>query len=332
MPTVLARTIDNNYIYAQRADQDENGNNIALTYATKSEVPSVDQVYSASSSNAQSGVAVASAIAASTPAPYTAGDGIDISNNVVSVSYDSNTLDIQSSGSSTVTESYNSTQFDISYRKYIALSGTVGSAFGGVPGTGIETVTLTIPADVVYFDGTISNPVTLAIGTGTVYPSVLAYLTAGNLSTTYDDKDDRTYVNAQTLTVHVPATDTNYWSNNSQIAQQASQNMTFMCGSGMSGQVANYNTTILENSPITISYQAVASLDLTVKNPLPASALADAGKVLQVNASGNAEWATAASVTVDQTYNAASSNAQSGTAVAGALAGLSIPVIGTVEV
>ena len=331
MPTVLARTIDNNYIYAQRADQDENGNNIALTYATKSEVPEVDITYDARSPHAQSGYAVAEAIAAATPAPYTAGDAIDISNNVVSVSYDSNTLDLQSSGSSAVTESYSTVQMDDSFRQYITLTGAVGSAFGGVSGTSISTVTLTIPADVVYFSGEMSNTVTLAITSGTaIYASAVASFKLGNLSTTYDDKDDRTYVNAQTLTVNVPATDSNYWNDTDFVTPQENQHMTFVCGSGMPGKVASYNTTLLAKTPITIS--SAGASGLAVKNPLPTSALADAGKVLQVNASGNAEWAPAATVTVDQTYNAASTNAQSGTAVAGALAGLSIPVIGTVEV
>ena len=40
--------------------------------------------------------------------------------------------------------------------------------------------------------------------------------------------------------------------------------------------------------------------ELTVKNPLPASAQADSGKVLKVNASGNAEWGTDS----DTTYTA----------------------------
>ena len=57
---------------------------------------------------------------------------------------------------------------------------------------------------------------------------------------------------------------------------------------------------------------------------VPASTSADATKVLTVNAQGTAEWATASgggSITVDQVYDATSANAQSGTAVAGAVSG-----------
>lgn len=57
-------------------------------------------------------------------------------------------------------------------------------------------------------------------------------------------------------------------------------------------------------------------------NQVPASAQADASKVLTVDASGVPGWATAQGGTVDQTYNASSTNAQSGTAVAGALANI----------
>lgn len=65
---------------------------------------------------------------------------------------------------------------------------------------------------------------------------------------------------------------------------------------------------------------AIRGGGVAVTNPVPASTSADANKVLTVNGSGNAAWATPATVTVDQTYNASSTNAQSGTAVAGAIA------------
>lgn len=53
---------------------------------------------------------------------------------------------------------------------------------------------------------------------------------------------------------------------------------------------------------------------------VPAHSSSDSGKVLGVNSSGNTEWVAGGGGTVDQTYNASSTNAQSGTAVAGAIA------------
>ena len=57
---------------------------------------------------------------------------------------------------------------------------------------------------------------------------------------------------------------------------------------------------------------------------VPASTSADEDKVLSVNSSGTPVWSTPATVTVDQNYNASSTNAQSGTAVAQALATISV--------
>lgn len=70
----------------------------------------------------------------------------------------------------------------------------------------------------------------------------------------------------------------------------------------------------------TLNYQAATLGAIAVSNPLPASTVSDATKVLTVNSSGAAVWATPTTVTVDQSYSASSTNAQSGTAVAGALA------------
>lgn len=102
MPTTFANTIDGNEILAKRSQCDYAGNDIATTYATKSEIPSVpvtdvevdgvsvvssgvasiamptvDQTYNASSTNAQSGTAVAGAIAGidEVPAVTSSDDG-----------------------------------------------------------------------------------------------------------------------------------------------------------------------------------------------------------------------------------------------------------------
>ena len=57
---------------------------------------------------------------------------------------------------------------------------------------------------------------------------------------------------------------------------------------------------------------------------VPASTSSDEGEVLTVNSSGTPVWSTPVIVTVDQSYNASSTNAQSGTAVAQALATISV--------
>ena len=52
MSTTFARTIDSNYIYAKRSDADAAGNDIATTYATKSEVGAIDAVPEVTSTEA----------------------------------------------------------------------------------------------------------------------------------------------------------------------------------------------------------------------------------------------------------------------------------------
>ena len=112
MPETLVNQIDNKNIYASRAVADQDGTNIKTSYALKSEIPTVpplkglvagtnvsitetaqgieiaagvvDQTYDALSQNAQSGVAVASAVSGKQDT-LTAGNGIAITNNVISI-------------------------------------------------------------------------------------------------------------------------------------------------------------------------------------------------------------------------------------------------------
>ena len=122
MPTTFANTINSNPIYADRAEKDAAGNTISTTYATKAELPTVpvtdvevdgasvvnqgvaeitmptvDQTYDSASSNAQSGVAMAGALA-SKQDTISAGNGIDITNNVVSADLDGTSLTNSANG------------------------------------------------------------------------------------------------------------------------------------------------------------------------------------------------------------------------------------------
>lgn len=67
MSQTFANTIDGNDIYAKRAECDAAGNTLSTTYATKGELPTVDQTYDGTSTNPQSGTAVAGALASYTP-------------------------------------------------------------------------------------------------------------------------------------------------------------------------------------------------------------------------------------------------------------------------
>ena len=97
MSETLVNTIDGDKLYAERAVKDASGNSISATYATKSEIPVVDQTYDATSTNAQSGVAVAEALS-NVPSSLSAGDGIDITSDVVSAKVDGSTISFNASG------------------------------------------------------------------------------------------------------------------------------------------------------------------------------------------------------------------------------------------
>ena len=97
MSETLVNTIDGDKLYAERAVKDASGNSISETYATKSEIPVVDQSYDATSTNAQSGVAVAEALS-NVPSSLSAGDGIDITSDVVSAKVDGSTITYNANG------------------------------------------------------------------------------------------------------------------------------------------------------------------------------------------------------------------------------------------
>ena len=84
-------------IYAERASHDQNGVEFTTGYALKSELPTIDQHYNASSTNAQSGVAVAEALS-NVPSPLSAGNGIDIYNNVISAKADGSSITYNANG------------------------------------------------------------------------------------------------------------------------------------------------------------------------------------------------------------------------------------------
>ena len=85
-------------IPAAQINADWNANTGVAEILNKPTIPSVDQTYNASSTNAQSGTAVAQAIASIPSASYTAGNGIDITGNAISAKVDGTTITTNASG------------------------------------------------------------------------------------------------------------------------------------------------------------------------------------------------------------------------------------------
>lgn len=246
------------------------GSGISLTESsgTLTIAASADQTYDATSTNAQSGTAVAEAIAAIPSSSYTAGDAIDITNNEISVDYDMNTLDV---AAQTVTDSV-----------------TTGDDIFGLPSSIQSFITQNTPVQVtVHIPGNMlgaggRTDFRFALLSSTDYPWKVAYLPS---SLAYEEVDGEIFISEQDITFELPVTVANHWSQQllSAVAFSISDDDGSIAIGGAFGD--------LQSDPITFTY-AVSTPKLTVKNPLPTSVQADSGKVLKVNASGNAEWST----------------------------------------
>lgn len=222
MPTTFAKTIDGNDIYAKRAECDAAGNDLSTTYATKGELPTVDQTYDGTSTNPQSGAAIAGALASYTPTAslatvattgdfadltskptvkplvagsnititentnditiaatgggttYTAGDGIDITSDVISADVDGTTIGIDPSTKKikllstipSVDQTYNSASTNA--QSGTAVAGAISTKEDAFDvGTGLEmdtsgstpTLQVEAPVDIVAGPGiAIDNP------------------------------------------------------------------------------------------------------------------------------------------------------------------------------
>lgn len=284
-------------------------------------IPSVDQSYNASSSNAQSGTAVAQAIAA-IPAPsvdevpavtssddgkvlkatysggqgsyawgtetgttYTAGDAISITNNEISVDYDTNTLDaVGQIVTENVTQQSSSDLF--------LLPSSVAALLSQQDDT---QVTVHIPANTLRFSGIDLASEPTLLFRFTLYATDSTSETNVSLFSTPLAWENYNYeyalIEEQDIVIDFPASVANQWT------QSLSSAVAFsICLKKDSLPTwTEYPVEMFGNlstNPITFTFVDASATKLAVKNPLPASAQADSGKVLKVNASGNAEWGT----------------------------------------
>jgi hypothetical protein len=241
-------------------------------------IPSVDQTYNASSTNAQSGTAVAQAIAAIPSSSYTAGDGIDITANEVSVKVGTG-LEIGNAtkefeGSQTIQRIGSEGSYSY-YMHYLQLNADLVDAIenGGLTVTldpNFECTSSVFPVITDAGYALYNSGIFFGATSATVSPGAVLNISLADRNETYSALDFNT----------VKSNPTSYY-------------LAFASADQYSKYVLQGKTPSSVTSITTeYSFNTTIQNAVNVKNPLPASAQADSGKVLKVNASGNAEWGT----------------------------------------
>ena len=342
MSKTFANSINSNPLYAERAEQDASGNTITTTYATKSEVSAVADVPDVTSSDngkvlkaTYEGGAGSYAWANETGTTYTAGYGIGIDpndNNAIHVNpdgilggisvtsfgvgakYDGTTINVNSNRELQVvnplptSNSADSTKVLTVDSKgapvwAAAQSGTTYSA-----GDGIDITNDTISADV---DGT-----TIGIDSSTKKIKLLASIPTVDQTYSAASTNAQSGVAVASAIAAVPSKPLVAGSNIT--ITENTNNVT------IAATAATVDQTYSASSTNAQSGAAVAGALATV-DEVPAVTSSDDGKILKASYSGGSgSYAWSAEPTVDQTYSASSTNAQSGLAVAGAIASISV--------
>ena len=328
-------------IYAKRAEQDKDGNDIvpipsitgnggkilavnagatATEWVTKPTTPTVDQTYNSASTNAQSGTAVAGALAnikqvpsstsadedkvltvnsSGTPvwataqgSSYTFSNPIKETSGTVSLDYDTDTLSA-STTSWTQFDTFNSSASgDAKFRASQGYMIAEVLNFGGP----WSTISLHIPGNTYYsqnynsyrsyFISLSKDPYLATSADRTI--TYIGHPLATEEVTLYGDT--RTAVAEQDVVINfTDLINTSLWT---------PKQFNFSDEIYLGIVIADTSTTSPANEPLVsvddsatvpVKYSSTVAAPLTVKNPIPASTSADEGKVLTVGSSG-LEW------------------------------------------
>jgi len=259
---------------AQKAVKDQNGAVIDTTYATKAELPTVDQTYNASSTNAQSGVAVAAAIAGTgqVPSVQQSDDG-----KVLKAIWDTS-----------VTPAVGSFRWDAAPS---GVPSTTSSDEGKVLGVTNSTGSLGWVAQ---------TPAQVNADWNAASGSVAEILNKPSIPT----------VNDSTVTVKIGSTTVDTFTTNQSSASDI----------------------VIPEATDSVA-GAMTSTDKRKLNGIESGAQVNVKPDWNAASGADAEILNKPTIpTVDQTYDGTSTNAQSGTAVASALSGLSfdeVPQVGS---
>lgn len=324
MPTTFANTINNNPIYAARADADAAGNSISTTYATKSELPSGvpavtssddGKVLKATYSGGTGSYAWATESGGGTT--YTAGDGISIANDEISAKAgtgleiadvsETTTDNLVCAAMSSRYESGNWAQDICPMTQALAdaMNTSAGYAF-----------TLVKPFDTynLYAWPAIAKTSELLQG------ELQNYALFGNYLSCRPSTDGSDHTNevpaGTTLTLKFSERDQFSTITVADIlADLSSYSLVILWYDEDSPYAAETMLSTAMTPETTATHTTTTTLQdaLCVSNPLPASAVGDAGKILTVNAQGAAAWGMLGSVQSIQQVNALPANPDANT-------------------
>lgn len=312
-----------------QADWDQDDPSQVSYIANKPTIPTVDQAYSASSANAQSGVAVAQAIAAIPESNVTTSTKqfvVGVNGTGLPITVDcANASETASSGTVEVA--------GVAGRNNLMGMDGVFFAVNGIDPN--NTVTITFPADLGNASATGGFMQNVAWYQGA--PGAVTNLQAGlSLSPTNIDGNvlkAGTYTLTGTTPSFTPDGVGLFYTGGGDAATQIIADVTAAAPTLTLSTTASVVTGYtIKPSVIATPGSDAAGKVLTVTDaqgnfgwqPVPQELppiSTHAGEVLKVNSGATGvEWGAPETVTVDQTYNASSTNAQSGTAVAQAIA------------
>jgi hypothetical protein len=230
---------------------------------------------------------VAQAIASIPSASYTAGDGIDISNDEISVAYDQNTLDVAAISTTA------SLSDVMAYALNFNLPSDVASMISSLM-TGGPSVTMTIPSDILINQRYMEDDAFLMFSTFSL-PGVNDSIIL-KVPLAYSERTEEG-ISLDGQTVTLPVVDSTNWyigSNVTTSAQFISMAIMFGSADGSSVSISGGEGFYAESAPLNppLTFTQLGAPLLTVLDPIPTHSSGDSGKVLTVNSSGNAAWAT----------------------------------------
>ncbi len=222
-----------------------------------------------------------------TDTTYSAGDGIDITSGEISVAYNQNTLDVAATSTTA------SLSDVMAYGLNFNLPSDVASMISSLMTGGTE-VTMTIPSDILINQRGSEDDAFLMFSTSYIPGVNDSVILKAPLA--YSERTEEG-ISLDGQTVTLPVVDSTNWyigSNVTTSAQFISMAIMFGSADGSSVSIYGGEGFYAESAPLDppMTFTQMGAPLLTVSNPLPASAVGDAGKVLTVNSSGNAAWAT----------------------------------------